>query len=50
MTELLVATDENPVPEGTQAGMLAAPGGQNLRYALFRATGRPLKGTVILLQ
>lgn len=50
MTELLLAIDKNPVPEGARAFMLDTPDGQRLRYALFRATGRPLKGTIILIQ
>jgi lysophospholipase len=39
----------NPVPEKAVAGLLTARDGLNLRYARFAATGRPLKGTVIIL-
>ncbi len=39
----------NPVPENAVAGFLTARDGVRLRYARFAATGRPLKGTVIVL-
>lgn len=50
MAELLVEIDENPIPEGARADVLTTPDGQALRYAIFPATGRPLRGTVIVLQ
>lgn len=49
MTELLVEIDENPIPEGVKADFVTTPDGKKLRYAIFPATGRPLKGTVIIL-
>ena len=39
----------NPVPDRATAGFLTARDGMRLRYARFGATGRPLKGTVIIL-
>lgn len=36
-------------PERARAGMLTAPDGRRLRYALFPALGRPLQGTVIIV-
>jgi lysophospholipase len=39
----------NPAPEIAVAGCLTARDGLRLRYARFAATGRPLKGTVIIL-
>jgi lysophospholipase len=39
----------NPMPENAVAGHLVARDGLKLRYAHFAATGRPLKGTVIVL-
>lgn len=50
MTELLVEIDANPIPEGARADYVAMPDGTRLRYAVFPATGRPHKGTVIILQ
>lgn len=42
-------TPDNPVPDHARSGFLKARDGRNIRYALFGATGRPLKGTVIVL-
>ncbi|HWK64844.1 MAG TPA: alpha/beta hydrolase [Rhizobiaceae bacterium] len=42
-------TPGNPVPDHARSGFLAARDGRKIRYALFGATGRPLKGTVIVL-
>lgn len=39
----------NPVPENARCGFFAARDGKKIRYALFGATSRPLKGTVLLL-
>ena len=50
MTEILFETAENPIPEGARPGWLVASDGKKLRYALFPPTGRPIKGTVIILQ
>lgn len=49
MPDLLFATDDNPMPEGTISGRARMRDGVEIRYAIFPATGRPLKGTVILL-
>ena len=49
MSAQLFETDGNPVPEGINADHLDLPDGKRLRYALYPATGRPLKGTVIIL-
>lgn len=50
MSDLLFEIPQNPVPEGAVAGMMTARDGVRLRYARFAATGRPLKGTVVILQ
>ena len=47
-TSLLYETAENPLPENASAGMLTMHDGKRLRYARFGATGRPLRGTVII--
>lgn len=49
MTDHLVETDDNPVPRGTTAGFFKAGDGRKLRYALFKETIPPRKGTVIIL-
>jgi lysophospholipase len=49
MSAQLFETDGNPVPEGITADYLDLPDGKKLRYALYPASGRPLKGTVIIL-
>lgn len=46
---ILHATDDNPVPPRARPGFMRSPDGKRLRYALFPAAGRPLKGTVIIL-
>ncbi len=50
MTDLLFDSPDNPLPEGTSAGTFTTRDGKRIRYALFPATGRPMKGTIILLQ
>lgn len=50
MPDIIHATPDNPIPPDAVAGMLAMADGRRLRYAHFKAQGRPLKGTVILLQ
>ncbi len=47
--DLLVAMPQNPVPEGAVAGHVVTGDGMRLRYARFPATGRPLRGTIIIL-
>jgi lysophospholipase len=49
MTELLHEMPENPVPGQATAGIFKAHDGKKIRYALFGATARPLKGTVVIL-
>lgn len=48
-TSLLNEIPGNPVPERAVASYLTARDGVQFRYARFAATGRPLKGTVIIL-
>jgi lysophospholipase len=45
---LLFETADNPMPDNAFAGMLTMRDGKRLRYARFGATGRPLKGTVVI--
>lgn len=49
MSDLLFATEGNPIPEKAVAGRLRMRDGKSLRYARFAATARPLKGTVIII-
>ena len=49
MSDYLYASEDNPVPEQAASGMLDIRDGTRVRYARFGATGRPLKGTVVLL-
>ncbi len=49
MTDFLYDIPGNPEPEGGVSGFFTAHDGRKLRYAYFPATGRPLKGTVVLL-
>jgi len=49
MPDLLFPTEGNPVPDNTRAGRLTMSDGTPLRYALFAAATRPLKGTVVVL-
>ncbi|NRG17326.1 alpha/beta hydrolase [Rhizobiales bacterium] len=46
----LVDLPGNPQPEGTSAGYVTTPDGIRLRFAYWRATASPLKGTITLLQ
>ncbi|HRP79459.1 MAG TPA: alpha/beta hydrolase, partial [Aquamicrobium sp.] len=50
MPDIIFATPGNPVPENASAGFVTALDGRRLRYAHFKATARPLKGTVVILQ
>ncbi len=45
----LVGTDGNPVPKGTIDGFFSAADDRRLRYALFKKTASPRKGTVVIL-
>ena len=49
MTAELFEIEGNPIPENATVGRLAMRDGVRLRYARFGATGRPLKGTVIIV-
>ena len=49
MTDLFYETPGNPIPEKASGGYFTARDGVRLRYGLFAAVARPLKGTVILL-
>lgn len=49
MPDLLYETPDNPIPEGAAAEMLTTADGKRLRCARFPASGRPLKGTVIII-
>ena len=42
-------TPGNPIPEKASGGYFTARDGIKLRYAIFGAVARPLKGTVVLL-
>ncbi len=46
----LVSTENNPVPEDARSGMLPTADGSQLRYAHWRTTRPPCKGTIVLLQ
>jgi len=50
MTEHFFNTPDNPLPDNAVGGFFKARDGRQIRYARFAATGRPEKGTVILLQ
>jgi lysophospholipase len=50
MADLLFDSPDNPLPANAQAGTFGTRDGKHIRYALFGATGRPMRGTVILLQ
>lgn len=47
--DTLIAMPDNPVPPGATVASLTTQDGYRLRYALFKPTGRPLRGTVIIL-
>ena len=49
MSDLLFETPGNPVPANADAGILTMRDGVRIRYATFAATGRPLKGSVIVI-
>jgi lysophospholipase len=50
MADLLFDSPDNPLPANAEAGTFRTRDGKRIRYALFGATGRPMRGTVILLQ
>lgn len=49
MADYFYHTPDNPAPERSASGYFAAHDGKRLRYGLFGATARPLKGTVVIL-
>ncbi|MGE0500465.1 MAG: alpha/beta fold hydrolase [Rhizobiaceae bacterium] len=49
MTAEFFEIAENPVPPRARAEWMTARDGKRIRYALFGAAGRPLKGTVVIL-
>ncbi|MCF6320233.1 MAG: alpha/beta hydrolase [Rhizobiaceae bacterium] len=46
---ILVQSPDNPMPADPVAGYVDTPDGARLRFARWKATKRPVKGTVILL-
>ena len=46
----LLNVEGNPVPKDGQSGFVETPDGARLRYAMWKPTQRPNKGTVLLLQ
>ncbi|MBN9035330.1 MAG: alpha/beta hydrolase [Rhizobiales bacterium] len=49
MSELIFATEGNPVPDRMVAGRLTMRDGKAIRWARFAAGARPLKGTVVVI-
>ncbi len=49
MTAELIEIEGNPIPDNAFADRLVMRDGVSIRYARFSATGRPLKGTVIIV-
>lgn len=49
MTDIFHEIPENPTPDNAIGGYLTARDGKKIRYARFAATGRPLKGTVVIM-
>lgn len=49
MSDIIYETPDNPVPERAHAGFFVGDRSRKIRYAVFGATGRPLKGTVVIL-
>ena len=49
MTDLFHATPGNPPPQNVAGGFFTTRDGKKIRYGLFAAVTRPLKGTVVLL-
>lgn len=46
---VLFDTPENPLPAGSDSGFFVAKDGKRIRFARFAASGRPFKGTILLL-
>ncbi|MCV3207269.1 alpha/beta hydrolase [Mesorhizobium sp. YC-39] len=49
MTDLFHEIPGNPMPENAAGGFFTARDGKKIRYGLFAATARPMKGTVVVL-
>lgn len=49
MTDVFHEIPENPTPRNAAGGYFTARDGTKIRYARFAATGRPMKGTVVIL-
>lgn len=49
MTDLFHPTPGNPPPQNIAGGFFTTRDGKKIRYGLFAAVTRPLKGTVVLL-
>lgn len=49
MTDLFHEIPGNPIPEHAAGGFFTARDGKKIRYGLFAATARPVKGTVVVL-
>ncbi|PTE10021.1 alpha/beta fold hydrolase [Mesorhizobium helmanticense] len=49
MTDLFHEIPGNPIPENASGGFFTARDGKKIRYGLFAATTRPMKGTVVVL-
>lgn len=49
MSDVIFETPDNPIPERASAGFFVGDRSRKIRYATFGATGRPLKGTVVIL-
>ncbi len=47
---MLFDTPDNQAPPKATAGLMKATDGRRIRFAYFPADGRPLKGTVVILQ
>lgn len=47
--QILFPTDGNDMPQNFKAGYFNGFDGRKLRYALFKTSGMPVKGTIILL-
>ena len=49
MTDLFHEIPGNPTPENAAGGFFTTRDGKKIRYGLFPATARPMKGTVVVL-
>ena len=49
MKDFLLEISGNEIPDGAHSGFIVAQGNRRLRYAIFKAGGDPIKGTVIVL-